>query len=486
MISFGFAKEVRAMPKIYINIGCLLDVPTASFITGAKGETVFNGGLGQIVGVVGAGNNFKSTLIHYMMLSAANKIKASTKTALLTYDTEMNISFNRLEDFLTNFKYLDKDGILGTGEWTIVDKSKTPANEFGDNLFEYMDNKVKDTKDYITLECFIDPYSKQPMKIPVPTFVEIDSFTEFEAASVTDMLSGDLDNKDTNTYAMKQGNFKTKFLSQLPARCTSSSTYLLVTAHTGDKVEMGQPWETPSKKLQHLKTGDAIKSVGSKFSFLTNTAFQAHTGSAFYNQGTKAPEYPKDPNDVMKADLNKVTLTFLRNKTGPSGVNIDVLISQVEGVLPTLTEFHFLRQNKVSSADIGYGISGSSKSYSMDLYPNESLSRTTVRSKIDNNPRLARAINITAEMLQLSLFHPAFVSSDIWCTPKELYEDIKKLGYDWDKLLDTRGYWVPDQYKNEIKYLNTIDLLKMRKGLYHPWWYDKKSLKDGLNETKAK
>ena len=63
------------------------------------------------------------------------------------------------------------------------------------------------------------------------------------------------------------------------------------------------------------------------------------------------------------------------------------------------------------------------------------------------------------------------------CTPAELYEDIKKLGYDWNTLLDTRGYWTFNQYSHPVPYLNTVDLLKMRKGLYKPYWLndDKKS-----------
>lgn len=64
------------------------------------------------------------------------------------------------------------------------------------------------------------------------------------------------------------------------------------------------------------------------------------------------------------------------------------------------------------------------------------------------------------------------IESGLMCTPAELYEDIKKLGYDWNILLDTRGYWTLNQYSHPVPYLNTVDLLKMRKELYRPWWYD--------------
>lgn len=473
-LPFNFAKDHRASSKIYINVGCLLDIPTSSFVIGAKGETLYNGGLGQITGIVGAGNNFKSTIAHYMMLSAASRIKEATDTYMLTYDTEVNISLDRLEDFSRQFPSLGDHSITGDKAiWSIMDKTSMSANKWGDELFNYMDQKVADKKDRLTLECFLDPYSKKPMSVVPPTFGEVDSFSQFESSSVTNMLSGDLDSKDTNTYAMKQGNFKTKFISQLPARCTSSSTYMILTAHIGDKLDMNtKPWEQPSKNLQHLKTGDKIKSVGSNFSFLTNTAYQAHTGSAFYNQGTKAPEYPKDPNDVLKSDLNKVTLTTLRSKNGPSGINIDILISQKEGVLPTLSEFHFLRQNKQGGSP-AYGASGSNTSYSLDIYPDVKISRTTIRSKIDNDPLLRRAINITAELKQLKTYHPIVLSSKLDWEPKQLYEELKKQGYDWNVLLATRGYWTPNQYTNTVPYLSTVDLLKMASGLYVPYWYEK-------------
>ena len=68
------------------------------------------------------------------------------------------------------------------------------------------------------------------------------------------------------------------------------------------------------------------------------------------------------------------------------------------------------------------------------------------------------------------MFHRSLKDEDLMCTPKELYEDIKKLGYDWNELLDTRGYWTLDQYKNKVPFLSTVDLLKMRKGIYKPYF----------------
>ena len=484
-VSFNFAMDNRVKPKVYINVGCCLDIPSCSLIPGARGETIYNGGLGQVVGIVGAGNNFKSTLIHYLSLSAARCIKEATDTYILTRDTEMNVSLDRLEALAKPFKVFGEHPVTGESpSWVVTDSTQQSDNLWAADFFKYMEEKAKDKKSYIKIECMLDPYTKKPLEIPVPTFVEVDSLTALEADSVSDMLSGDLDSKDTNTYAMKQGLFKTKFVSRLPALCTASGTYVTMTAHTGGKVNMEtKPWLEESKKLQHLKAGDTIKGTGSNFTFFTNVAYQAHTGSAFYNQGTKAPEYPRNSEDLFKCDLNKVTLTALRNKAGASGIDIEVLISQSEGVLPSLTEFHLLRTNKSNTP--GWGISGNDRNYSLDLRPEVSLSRTTVRSKLDNDSKLRRAVQLTAELLQLSQYHKPIMSTEAWCSPAELYKDLKEMGYDWDKLLDTRSYWVPNQYEHPVPYLCAVDLLKMRKGLYHPWWYDKKDLKPLKKEAKA-
>lgn len=468
LLKFNLSNNTK--PKIFINIGALLDVPTSSVITGRKGETIFNGGLGQVTGVVGAGNNFKSTITHYMMLSAADKIAASTPTAMTTYDTEVNVSLERLNNLASKFKHLPPDITTSDGTWSVTDKASIPANKWVLEMNKYIEEKAKDKDAKVKLEAFTDPYTKKELDIQIPTFVEIDSLTEFEPESTVDMLTNDLDSSDTNTFAMKQGLFKTKFVSTLPRLTNMSNTYFLVTAHIGEKLNLATgpaAYQQPTKKLQFLKQGDNIKGVSSKFFFLLNNAWFASTASLLINQGTKLPEYPKGVADDQKTDLNTVKLTQLRGKNGGSGYTLELVVSQVDGVLPSLTEFHHIKENG------RFGLEGSVQNYHLDLLPSVNLSRTTVRSKLDNDPKLRRAVNITSELLQCKVFMPHLSVEGLICTPKELYEDIKKLGYDWDILLNTRGYWTIDQYTNKVPFLSTIDLLRMRKGLYEPYFLDK-------------
>lgn len=68
-----------------------------------------------------------------------------------------------------------------------------------------------------------------------------------------------------------------------------------------------------------------------------------------------------------------------------------------------------------------------------------------------------------------------------------MYKDLKDLGYDWDELLDTRGYWVFEEHAADEKpFLSTKDLLEMRKGLYTPWWHAKAGGKAAKKEPAAK
>jgi len=472
MLKFNRAK--KTVPTVYFNIGALMDIPTASLIEGSRGETIINGGLGPAMAIVGAGNNYKSTILHYCMLSAANKVLATADTAMQTYDTEVNISLDRLEDLASNFEYIPEYPITGNGIWSVVDKSLELANEWVTNLTSYIKEKAKNKKLMVDYNVFKDPYDSSKVRnLLLPTFVEIDSLTEFEPGSTVEMLSKDLDDSSTNTFAMKQSLFKSKFLSQLPRLSSISNTYFLMTAHIGEKINMDTSpmakYNQPTKKLQYLKGTDAIKGVSGKFFFLLNQAWYAHTASILRNQTTKLPEYPLSSEDKNGVELNSVKLTLLRNKNGQSGITIDIIVSQSEGVLPSLTEFHFVKSNN------RYGIEGSNIHYNMVLYPDCKLSRTTVRRKLEEDYKLQRAVNITAELLQLEYYHPILARKGLLCKPEELYKDLKEMGYDWNKLLDTRGWWAIDNYSDKLKpFLSTIDLLKMRKGLYKPYWYKDK------------
>ncbi len=454
--------------KIMINIGCLFDIPTGNYLEGKHGESILNGGLGFATGIVGIGNNFKSTTAHYMSLSALSRIvEGGGKSYLGTYDTEVNIHEWQLLKHTKRFPTFSDRDIIADGDWQITDATVYYANKWYEILKDFLKAK-RESKESTWVETpFMNRGRQGLIKIPTPTFTEVDSFSRFETEDVAEIQNkNELGESGGNTIHMRQGLAKMRFLMDLPTLSGGSYNYTMLTAHVGKEIAMasGPMPAPPTKKLQFLKNGDKLKGVTDQFFFLMSNCWHAYNATPLINQGTKTIEYPKDSEDSITGDtdLNIVSLRQLRSKSGPTGYVLEILVSQSEGVLPELTEFHYIKSND------RFGISGTLQHYALDLYPDCKLQRTTIRSKIDSDSKLRRALNITSEMLQMKQFW--YTVDDVMCTPKELYDDLKKMGYDWDVLLSTRGWWTINNDNHPVPFLSTMDLLKMRKGLYKPYW----------------
>lgn len=471
--------------KIMINIGACLDIPTGFYIKGAYGENVLLAGLGWNTGLVGTGNKYKSTLEHFMMLSAMDRIFSTGETSASTYDTETNIHENRLQNFTLKFpSFADKE-IINDGTWVITDKTVYLGDEWFEDLKKFLRFKMENSKKFIRKTPFLMRDKVSPLCVMVPTFSEIDSLSEFETSDVNKIIEENpLGDAGGNTIHMRQGLAKTRLLMELPSLAGNAMHFFLVTGQYGSGIQMaaGPYAPPPEKKMQYMKPGEKIKGVPDKFFFLMSNCWHAVSATALINQSTKAAEYPKDSSENQMngdQDLNIVTIKQLRSKSGPSGISLDIIVSQIEGVLPTLTEFHFIKSEN------RFGLEGSNLNYSLTLYPGVNLSRTTVRGKIDSDEKLRRAINITSELCQMQQYYRH--NPDVLCTPKELYEGVKNNGYDWDFILDhTRGWWTFDNDKHPTKFfLSTMDLCLMRLGKYHPYWLedDKKTIKKEHRNT---
>jgi len=454
--------ELIPSVKVMINIGAGFDIPTGTFIEGSRGEYILNGGLGSLTGVVGIGNNFKTTMLWYMMLMAMSRMYGSHGNM---YDTEINIHEWHVLQFIMAIKDFEGEDIISNGRLDITDKTLYLGGAYWDKLKEYLMNKIKARKTHLVKTPFFNRDRKGNLEILRPTFSLVDSLSEFVTEDVVKMQNDNtLGESGANTVSMRQGLQKNRFLQEIPALAGGAYNYTLFSAHIGETINM-DPYSPPAKKLQYLQKMK-IKGVPEKFTFLMNNCWWAHDAKPLVNKD-KVPKYPRDGDDsiVGETDLNLVRMLQLRSKSGKTGVYLEVIVSQSDGVLPTLTEFHYL-----DSMD-RFGFEGNLQNYSMTLLPDVKLSRTTVRGKIDSNPKLCRAINITSELCQLYEHHRNRYA-DVLCSPKELYDDLKAMGYDWDVLFNTRGYWVVDDM-HPLPFLSTMDLLRMRKGLYTPYWLKK-------------
>lgn len=473
--------------KVMVNVGATLDIPTGTFIRGRFGEYVLNGGVAAVTGVVGIGNQFKSTFMHYLFIMVMVRMFGSTGS---TYDTEVNIQEWHLKAMLErlvkqygmqevldaalgHWDLLDADPEGNPPRWVITDKTVYSGNEWYEKIKEFLETKRKNIAKISVTTPFWNRERTGVYTIPMFTATEIDSFSEFETDDVMKMQNdNELGESGGNTIHMRQGLAKLRLLMEAPRLHMGANNCLFMTAHLGKESTMqnaGPAGSVPIVKLSTLKNGDKIKGTTDKFTFLTQNCYLMAGARPLMAEGGNGPLYPRDSDDDLKldTDLNLVQARNLRSKSGISGLSQGILISQTEGVLPSLTEFHYIKEQD------RYGLEGSNVSYALVIYPECKLGRTTVRGKIDNDPKLRRALNILAEMCQMtSLPGWATITEDVMCTPKELYEDLKAKGYDWEELLATRGWWTYDNEAQPVPFLSTMDLLRMRKGWYHPYWME--------------
>lgn len=449
--------------KVMINIGALFDIPTGKYLRGKHGEMILNGGLGFLTGVVGIGNNFKSTVMNYM--GASTLARMGPLSGNYTYDTEINIHEWHLARQASRDPILKGENLIESGRWQITDKTIYHGDQWYDNVKGFMNMKMKDKGKYSITTPFLDR-NKQNLKIIVPTCLGVDSMSEFVTQDVIKMQDeNSLGESGANMVSMRQGMQKNRFLMEIPALAGGSYTYVMMTAHIGSEFSM-DPRNPPPKKLAHMPQGVKLKGVPEKFTFVMNNCYHCYNAAKLMNDTTKTPLYPRDKDDDLAGDtdLNEVTLRQLRSKSGPSGMAVKLVVSQQEGVLPSLSEFHFIKTEK------HWGLDGNAQNYTLAFCPDIALSRTQVRRKIDAHPELRRGLNLASEMLQITyLWHD--VSPEYLCTPKELYDDLIAMGYDWTVLLTTRGWWAPDGVHEDIPFLSTMDFLRMRTGEYIPHWF---------------
>ncbi len=464
MEPFDFNQFFKPAPDIraIFNIGAGLDVPTGQPQLGKRGETYILGGLPQVSGVAGRGNMHKTTLSEYMNLSVLNRYRRARTSK---FDTEDSASLNRANMLARTHDKLRNVDLKLSGRYHLSASTVMSGDEYWAQLKALGQVKQKNAKE-LTLTLPFATTDGQAVHVLEPTISFVDSFSQFTTKGVEEIYEKNkLGEASANTDALRSAAHKTQMLMQVPTVTGQGGIFLMLTAHVGKQHQL-DAYAPVEKKLAFLKNA-TLKNVPEKFTFLTNNLWYVYQMSVLQNKGTKAPEYPRDSNDDKEGDTDLITILIqnLRGKNGPTGMPFEVVISQRDGVLSSMTEFHFIKSNE------RYGLGGNDRTYFLDLLPDVNLSRTTVRGKIDDNEQLRRALTITSEMCQIQQLWRD--EENIFCTPKQLYEDLKAMGYDWNVLLNTREYWVfeEDEAFEEQPFLSTIDLMRMRKGLYVPFWF---------------
>lgn len=461
---FEPAPEMRA----YLNVGFPWDQATGEYVPGKDGEEILNGGLLPFTGFCGGGNMYKSTMAHTLHLTVLARYGSAKG---MVYDTEPpSCSYKR---FSALMKKIDPDFPMDPtfshlrSKLMLTDITKMLGGQWFSTMQKFRDNKVANLKKMMMTTPMLLSNGKQHCE-PAVHIAEIDSLSMMSLESTMKILEeNELGEGGANIEAMKSQGAKTQMLMQIPQMSTEANIFFIMTAHTGKQYQL-DPRAPPSKQMTFLKQDVKLKNVPEKFTFLPNNLYQAVGCQVLLNRTTKAPEYPRSPDEsnLGNTDLMVITVINLRGKGGPTGMPMEVIVSQSEGLLPDLTALRYLKANE------GYGMGGNDKNYFLEFYPEVKLSRTTVRSKCNADARLRRALELTGELCQMHNYWHDYRRAQL-LTPAEIVAKINAQGYDWNDLLDTRGFWIYDGETHPQHYMSTKDLLRMAHGTYVPKWYTK-------------
>lgn len=461
-----FAKFSQAKPfRIAYNVGCLQDISTGRYEKGMKGENILNGGVAAIEGVTGPGNSFKSSLSHYRMLMVLKRYALATG---YIYDTENSATLRRIQD-LANV--LDPSGELANSldlevmRFMFTDAAEYNGSEWWDLFKEGILDRIKTIKPVETP--FLNAKEGACYKMMPPMVGEIDSFSQFQSGNVFKKTQeGTVGDGELNPVAMHNAAAKAQLLDTLPYLTSKAGFSIILTAHMGNAIIMDK-YSGPKKQLAFVKNDRKMKKTTEAFTFLTNNLFEIIDAKPLLDD-KKQPEFPRDEEDDIKGmtDLMEITVLPIRTKGGITGFPFTLVVSQRYGIQPTLTEYYYLKTYN------RFGLTGNLVQQRLAIYPDVVFTRKSIRKLADSDPKFRRATEILSELCQIDVLWPEYGS--LMVEPTELYEGLKKKGYDWDVLLSTRGYWTHDQYTNPVPFLSTKDLLEMYHGTYHPYWMEKK------------
>lgn len=467
MATFKKSPLLRPRPEI----GGLFDIPAGRYHTGKYGDSILNGGFSNFIGLGGRGNTFKTALSLGMVLSILNRYPGSSLTI---YDAEITFEWSRIEDMCVRYPNIEFEHDIEAGRITLTSGGEHSGNEWWAIVRERSKNREKATKSELVETPFLT-HDSEAIKVRPIDIHFCDSMSQLETDAVAEIYDKhSIDSANANTDALRGAAIKTRLVMQVGGVTTRGHMALITTAHVGDEMKLDQ--YAPSKQqLAGLKGGLKFKNVPEKFTFLTSNTWLVRKAEPFINKSTKAAEYPLEGyNDAAgDTDLQRLDLLNLRNKSGQAGHVIPVVISQTEGLLPHLTCFNYLKERKDK-----FGLAGPEgvqKSYRMIFYPEVLLSRTKVRTliEVDQDPKLLRALELTAQIAQIYEYWPD-TPQRYRIDPSELYAKLIQLGYDWNILLETRGYWTYDHYNHPIPPLTAWDLFKMYNEEYIPFWYPEK------------
>lgn len=454
MFSIGEGVDIpKPTYTVNFNTDSIFDLLTGSVVRGYDGKWYTNGGIagGSLSGICGRSNMFKSTFAASLMMRAA----AIYDTQVYIADSEDSISrsLERICRFGGNHaSKLNPDYIVSMDATTEYDLSKLLQT-----IREIGEQKLKHEKECTITTPFLNPQTGERVKALRPTIMLVDSLTECHGTAEDTMISNlSLDDAKVKTAYMLDANNKTLFLRQAKRYAAQYGIEMILTAHYGQKLNLDSYTPQP-KLLQWASQNEAAKGTGSKFIFLTAV-------HSLINSCVKLMDDAKEcryrlNGQTSPTDLSEILVLMQRCKNNASGLTHPFVVSQENGLLTEVSDYHYLRSNK------GYAMLGNNVTHQSVFLPEVNMTRNSFRATCAKDPRLIRALQLSAQWLYIQKNW----SSSGWefplqPDPKQLVDVLMsdKNRYSIDRVLNSRGYWLPDELitKDSPEYMSIFDILE--------------------------
>lgn len=474
-----FKKRTNVLPMP--NTGTVLDISAGHYLPGHKGQTILNGGFTRWQCIAALPNMFKTTGSAGLM---APTLMAFPSSVFHSHDTETTQNDTRMENLLLNNMRLYKDLGVQVPESLVAARRLMFTSQVDYNgtevfnLLRSLGKKRQESGARIKYE-ILDKNTNKPLEWFAPILSFWDSLSGMQCESAELMMDeGSVGTSDLNMLAMRGNMAKAQIVDQLPSFTARSGIFVLATGHVGQQYQL-DPRKPNVRTLRFMRDNLKLKKIPENLSFSTINCYVITRFQPLLTNGS--PEFPWSPKDTGKGtDLIELTFVNMRGKCGPSDIPLTLVVSQRDGLIPYLGNYLYLKEND------RFGFEGTLQNYHFAFTPEIKVQRTTLREKFREHYTLQSCVYHLMNMhWMITRWSEDDLPSKYKCTPGELYEDIKAKGYDWNLLLMTR-YWHGEvnDTKDHIPYLSTYDLLKMRTGEYHPYWYPVKQ-KD-LKGTPAK
>lgn len=446
-----FVQDTNAW-MLKLPVGMPFDFIYGQYEETINGHMTLNGGVPNTVAVTGNGNIFKTTLLVHFISRILHRLES---TQAYDYDSECSSDIQRIGHLYETSTYEE----FNPERFFYTDASEMLGDEFFANIRKYLEARVdKGQKDFMMKTPFIDEEGNQ-REVIHPFMAAIDSLTEFTIDDADAIMSEHMvGNSKTNRLAMLESKAKGDLISRLPRLCKKFGAYFMLTAHTGKVINM-DPMKPLKKDLTHMAVDEDFKRTSRNFKTLINLIIKSETSGPLKTKDGGA-KYPADERQDEKGEIDLIRVVYKTIRTkmtqAGSGALLELIFSQNDGFLPEITALEFLKAAK------GFGLGGNDTNYFLQLYPDVKMNRKTVRRLVKEDAKLRRAFELTFEYAMMKRYWDAHKNEHL-VPLDELYEGIKKQGYDWDTILATKGGWDASGPG-----LSALDILRMNKGLFKP------------------